>query len=85
MNISIDPNTYERLNRIKNTYGFGNLCELIVSFAHILIDRMEDVEKRRYDLPDDDGAYIDGMFDELGHVERTPDGTVPVRHNSKKL
>jgi hypothetical protein len=45
---------------------------------------MEVASNRKYDLPDDDGLYIDAMFDDLGHVERTPDGTVPVRRHTKK-
>lgn len=80
VNISVDPATYAKLNQLKQAYGFSNVCELVVALVHILLDRMEDAERRKYDLPEDDGAYIDEMFDELGHVYRTPDGTVPVRH-----
>ena len=83
VNISVDPETYEKLQRIKQAYGFSNACELVVAFVHILLDRMEVAEQRKYDLPDDDGRYIDEMFDGLGHVQRTPDGTVPVRHHTK--
>jgi hypothetical protein len=43
---------------------------------------MEKADQRRYDMPDPDGQYIDEMFDDLGHTVRTPDGTVPVRHNN---
>lgn len=85
VNISVDPETYRRLQLLKEQYGYKNACELVVAFVHILIDRLEDPANRKYDIPEDDGAYIDGMFDELGHVERTPDGTVPVRHNRKKM
>lgn len=83
VNISVDSETYEKLQRIKQAYGFSNACELVVAFVHILLDRMEVAEQRKYDLPDDDGRYIDEMFDDLGHVQRTPDGTVPVRHHTK--
>lgn len=83
VNISVDPETYEKLQRIKQAYGFSNACELVVAFVHILLDRMEVAEQRKYDLPDDDGRYIDEMFDDLGHVQRTSDGTVPVRHHTK--
>lgn len=83
VNISVDPETYEKLQRIKQAYRFSNACELVVAFVHILLDRMEVAEQRKYDLPDDDGRYIDEMFDDLGHVQRTPDGTVPVRHHTK--
>ena len=85
VNISVDPKTYNRLQLIRQTYGFRNTCELVVAVVHILLDRMESEEQRRYDLPDEDGVYIDTMFDELGHVQRTPDGTVPVRHPHKQL
>ena len=51
---------------------------------HILIDRVERADKRRYDLPEDDGQYIDEMFDELAHHQPEPDGTVPVRHHYKQ-
>ena len=84
VNISIDPATYGKLQALTKQYKFKNICELLVSFAHILLDRMEVAEQRKYDLPDDDGKYIDQMFDDLGHVERTPDGTVPVRHHTKR-
>lgn len=85
VNISLDPATYDKLQRVRQEHGFKNLCELVVAFAHILIDRMEVAGKRKYDLPEDDGQYIDSMFDDLAHVHRVPDGTVPVRHNNKKL
>lgn len=85
VNMSVDPRTYNRLLRIQQTHGFRNLCEMMVAFSHILIDRLEDDTCRRYDLPQDDGAYIDEMFDELGHMGRTPDGTVPKRHNRRNI
>lgn len=84
VNISVDPETYAKLQQLKQAYGFSNVCELVVAFVHILLDRMEVAEQRKYDLPDDDGKYIDQMFDDLGHAERTPDGTVPVRHHTKR-
>lgn len=85
INISLDPETYERLRKLQKEHRFSNLCEMVVALVHILLDRTDKAEQRKYDLPEDDGRYIDTMFDELGHVHRVPDGTVPVRHNSKKL
>lgn len=84
INISVDPQTYEKLQKLTEAYNFKNACELLVSFAHILLDRMEDADERRYDLPDEDGRYIDSMFEDLGHMEPTPDGTVPRRHHNKQ-
>jgi hypothetical protein len=84
INVSVDPETYEKLQQLTAEYNFKNACELLVSFAHILLDRMEAADKRRYDLPDDDGQYIDAMFDDLGHVQPTPAGEVPKKHINRK-
>lgn len=84
VNISVDPETYERLQRVKQAYGFGNACELVVAFVHILLDRMEEAQ-RKYDLPEDEGRYIDEMFDELGYMQRRPDGTEPPVRYSRKI
>ena len=84
VNISIDPATYAKLQQLRQAYGFANVCEVVVAIVHILIDRVERADKRRYDLPEDDGRYIDEMFAELAHHQPEPDGTVPVRHHYKQ-
>lgn len=84
INISVDPKTYDTLQKLTKKHGYKNACELLVAFAHILIDRLAEPEQRQYDIPGEDGAYIEGMFEDLGHTTRTPDGTVPVRHNTKR-
>lgn len=83
INVSVDPDTYDGLQKLTKAYKFKNACELLVSFAHILLDRMEKANRRRYDLPDDDGRYIDDMFNDLSNSQREPTGSVPVRHNNK--
>lgn len=83
VNISVNPETYCKLQQLKHVYGFSNVCELVVALVHILLDRMEAADKRKYDLPEDDGEYIDQMFDDLANTERQPDGTVPARHHTR--
>lgn len=85
VNISIDPQTYDRLQKLKTAHGFKNVCELVVACVNVLLDRMTESEARRYDLPEDDGQYIDEMFDDLSHSQRTPDGDVPVRHHHRSV
>ena len=85
VNISIDPATYGKLQALTKQYKFKNICELLVSFAHILIDRMAGAEQRKYDLPDEDGAYIDSVFDELGEADRKPDDTIVCSYTRKKI
>lgn len=84
VNISVDPKTYEKLIALKKKYGFSNVCELMVAMAHILLDRMQDKDSRRYDLPDDEGDYIDGMFDALSGVHKMPTDSVTLRYNKRK-
>lgn len=84
INISIDPVSYEKLLALQKAHQFKNVCQMMVALVHILLDRMDEV-KHKYDIPEDDEEYIDSMFDELGHVYRQPDGSVPVRHHRKKL
>ena len=84
VNISIDPKTYERLQRVKDTYGFKNACKLVVAFVHILLDRVTEAEERYTDLPEDEGAYIDKMFDDLGNYEKTPANTDPPRQRRNR-
>lgn len=60
-------------------------AKLVVALVHILLDHAGGICGKEYDLPDDDARYIDDMFNELGHVERQPDGTVPARRHRKEL
>ena len=85
INISVDPETYNKLQKLVKDYQFKNCCELMCSFVHILIDRMNRAADRKYDLPDDDGAYIDAMFDDLGEADRKPDDTNVCSYTHKKI
>lgn len=85
VNISIDPATYGKLQELTKQYKFKNICELLVSFAHILLDRMEVAEQRKYDMPDEDGEYINAMFDSLGEADRKPDDTNVCSYTHKKI
>ena len=75
VNISIDPATYGKLQALAKQYKFKNICELLVSFTHILLDRMEVAEQRKYDLPDE----------ELGGADRKPDDTNVCSYTHKKI
>ena len=75
INISVDPDTYERLKALQKSAGLKNPCELIVALVHILLDRMKSAGQRQIDLPDPDGEYIDSIFDDLSAYEKTPANT----------
>lgn len=86
VNISIDPQTYNKLQHLTNKYKFKNVCELLVSFTHILLDRIGGVDSRKYDIPDDDGEYIDSMFAELGSMPASgaKDNDMQISNYTKK-
>lgn len=77
INISLDAETYDGLQHMCKVYGIKGCPTLLVAFAHIVLDRLNTADKRRYVLEDAD--YIDNVFDELAHIQREPDGTVPVK------
>lgn len=70
VNISLDPATYERLRRLMDQYHFANMCEMVVALLRLMLSRAEAQTHPHDDLPEDDAAYIDAMFDELGEAER---------------
>lgn len=71
LSVTVDIVTYERLESLRHKHGFNSLCELVGAMVHVLMDRMEDAEQRKYDLPEDEGRYIDTMFDELSNIQHT--------------
>jgi len=78
VNISVDPDTYDKLQKLKKDYGFSNVCELVVAFVNILLDRLEGPGTRKYDIPKDDGQYIDSMFSDLAGAEAESDNSAVV-------
>ena len=77
INVSLDIETYEELQRMCRLYGVGSCPTLLVAFAHLLLDCMNDADKRRLNMAEGDRAYLLRMFDAFGHSEVQPDGTVP--------
>lgn len=87
INITIDDILYARLTRIKENYGFKNVCELGVAVLNILATHIEAKELAQQPDMDSDDEYreIESMFNELATWERTPNGVVPKRdHRPQK-
>lgn len=83
INVSVDDELYKKLTRIKNAYGFKNVCELNVALLNVVCQYIEAAEGRRGRSQPPDIEEITDMFNDLGSWERTPDGVVPVRHPVK--
>lgn len=78
--ISVDRETYGMLESLKRAGGFRSVREMVTAAARVMSDRMREAAGREYDIPEDDGLYLDRMFAALSSAEAQPDGTVPVRH-----
>ena len=77
--------TRERLEAMRKQYGFSSGCEMVTAFINILLDRLEKPEFRTYDLPEDEGKYIDDMFSGMANSVSQPEGTVPVRSKHRQI
>lgn len=80
INISVDDDLYQRLQRIKTAYGFKNVCEFNVALLNILCQYIEAAEIRTEHTHIPNKEAITQMFDKLGNWEETPQGVVPIRH-----
>lgn len=85
--LSVDDNTYNQLNKFAKTNGFKNECELVMSMVHIYLDRLKNSDDRLYDMPQEDGEYIDNMFVDMANTTKQADGdgSVAVIHRNKSV
>ena len=83
INISVDDDLYQRLQKIKDDYGFKNVCEFNTALLNLLCQYIDAADIRGCIGSDNttDSEVIINMFNDLGNWEHTPDGIVPVRHN----
>lgn len=82
INISVDNQTYERLQRLNAVCRFRSVCKLVAVAVGILLARQEEEARRRQcEPPEDDADYIKEMFDDMAHAEPTPERSAPPRHH----
>ena len=83
--LSVDDVTFGRLSKFVKRNGYKNECELVSAMIHVMLDRLNKADERLYDLPSEDGEYIDSMFVEMANVTKQADGdgAVAVVHRVK--
>ncbi len=84
INISVSPQTYAMLTDMQRQNGFSSLCEMIVAMVNVVASRMGKADVVD-DIPEDDSAYIDQMFNEFANTYKLPDGNPPKRHPRKSI
>lgn len=72
--LSVDPSTYHKLESFAKRNNFKNECEVVTSMVHVMLDRIESADERRFDIPEADGEYIDAMFGEMSSSTKQADG-----------
>lgn len=79
INITVSEELYSKLQRLKDMYGFKNVCEMNVSLLNILCQYIEAAEFRagRVTAQPEDYGIINDMFNELGEWEQTPANVNP--------
>ena len=87
INISVDDDLYQRLQKIKDDYGFKNVCEFNTALLNLLCQYIDaaDIRCRKQLDRQTDNEIITDMFNDLGNWEHTPDGVVPVRHKKNNI
>lgn len=81
--VSIDGWTYERLAHQVERHRFSSVRELLSSLLNVVLDRLEG--GKTFDLPDEEGNYIDSMFAELTQVDGQPEETIICSYTHKKI
>lgn len=74
VNISLDPASFRKLEEIGRRYGFRNTTQVVTALVRIYLDRITPEALRRFDLPEDEGDFLDEMFGELSAVEESRPG-----------
>lgn len=85
INLSVEPKTYESLQRLSKSCGFKNVCQLVESFVSIMLDRVEGRKSPLYNLTDMEEDYINEMFGELSDVQENLTADTPQRRVTKRL
>lgn len=74
LNLSITNDTFAKLSLFAKRNHFKNECEVVCSMVNVMLDRLEIVEQRQLDIPEDDGKFIDSMFADMGDTTRQANG-----------
>ncbi|MBE6326630.1 MAG: hypothetical protein E7077_06145 [Bacteroidales bacterium] len=87
INLSVDVDTYSRLSRFAKSRRYKNECELVMSMINVMLDCLVPIEKKRFDIPEDDAMYINEMFAQMSYSatkQADGDGGVAITRRNKK-
>lgn len=86
INLSVPPELYRELERIRKTYRFSTTCEMCVVLLRVYARMVAKAEAEATSATDDDEDYIAATFERMASSMRTPSNTTPtVRHHRRRI
>ena len=74
LNLSVTHDTFVKLSMFAKRNHFKNECEVVCSMVSVMLDRLEIVGRRQFDISEDDSNFIDAMFADMGDTTRQANG-----------
>jgi len=72
INLSVSEQTYQELCKVRDEYGFKNVCEVASTLLSLFLKRVRKVGETD-PMPEDQEAEIREMFEEYGSWEPQPE------------
>ena len=86
INLSVPPELYRELERIRKTYRFSTTCEMCVVLLRVYARMVAEAEAEATSTTDDDEDYIAATFERMATSMRTPSNTMPtVPHHRRRI
>ena len=76
INITVSPAFYDELQRIKEDYGFINICEICTTLLKLFVNKVNQAEQSNRPAPESIEDTIEQMFCEFTNWEPTPNDDV---------
>lgn len=84
INLSVPPELYKELERIRKAYRFSTTCEMCVVLLRVYARTVREAEAAPTTTTNED--YIADTFARMATTMRTPESTVPtVRHPRRRI
>lgn len=86
VNLTMEEDTYRRLQAMSRRYGFGSVCSLVMASVRIVCYRPGHTPHPAPPGGESDEAFIESLFASLSRTAPGPDDTPAPRrrHNRRK-
>ena len=86
INLSVPPELFKELERIRKRYRFSTTCKMCVVLLRVYARMVAEAEAAPPTDPDTDADYIAATFERMSDAMATPSNTPPtVRHPRRRI